>query len=213
VAPIATHPIILANENNAIKKILNSFNMVLPNSQYVKWALYYLYNLSIKDRVYGPKLFLKVCEQAEINKIKIFLYGNNIKLLKQSLVERFPKLQLYGLDLNYRKININKDCKSLINIFIKSKAKIITVGLGSPLQHEVAYRLRKIHLPIIMVGAAFDFISGLKNQAPEWMQNTGLEWLYRFWQEPRRLWIRYLWYGPLFIYLVLSHKFKFSGKE
>jgi N-acetylglucosaminyldiphosphoundecaprenol N-acetyl-beta-D-mannosaminyltransferase len=212
VAPIASHPIMLANKNKAIKKILNSFNIVLPDSQYVKWALNYLYNLSIKDRIYGPKLFLEVCKQAEENKTKIFLYGNNIKPLKKNLLEKFPKLQLHGLDLSYRKISIEKDCIFLINALTDSKAKILVIGLGSPLQHKVAYRFKNINMPIVMVGAAFDFVSGIKPQAPKWMQNSGLEWLFRLLHEPKRLWKRYLYYGSIFILLVLQKKLKLMFK-
>lgn len=211
IAPIASHPIILAYKDTKVKKILNSFDMTLPDSQYVKWALNYLYNLSIKNRIYGPELFLRLCKQAEKNKLKIFLYGNNIKLLKEKLKEKFPRLNIDGLDLKYKKIDLEKDLEILKIKLKNSKPEMLIIGLGSPLQHRIAYSLKNINMPIIMVGAAFDFISRVKPQAPKWMQNIGLEWLFRLIKEPKRLFKRYIIYGLIFMFLIMTQKL-FSKK-
>ena len=70
------------------------------------------------------------------------------------------------------------------------------------------YRNRGRVQPFMLgVGAAFDFVAGTKRSSPDWVHRIGLEWLYRFVQEPRRLWRRYVVYGPLFIRLVLKQKF------
>jgi len=205
VAPVASHPLVLAQQNQKLKQLLNSFDYVLPDSQYVKWALNFLFRSKLKDKVYGPKLFLKICEQAEKKKLKVFLYGNKLPPLIIALQEKFPKLKTAGIDLKHKKLE-KEDFETLVYELAKTKADILFIGLGSPLQHWLAQKLTNNRLPIVMVGAAFDFVSGIKSQAPEWIQNSGLEWLFRLWYEPRRLWKRYLWYGPVFIFLVLKEK-------
>jgi N-acetylglucosaminyldiphosphoundecaprenol N-acetyl-beta-D-mannosaminyltransferase len=86
----------------------------------------------------------------------------------------------------------------------QSGADIVWVGISSPKQERWMYNhLGKINAPVMIgVGAAFDFLSGNKRQAPDWIQKSGFEWLYRFLQEPRRLWRRYKQY-PLFVVLVV----------
>jgi len=212
IAPVASHPLVLASKKSEFKQILNSFNLVLPDSQYVKWALNYLYNLTIKKRVYGPELFLEICKQAEQNGLKIFLYGNNISRLKEKLNTRFPKLKIMDIDLEHKIIN-NKDLIILNKALKTSMASIMFIGLGSPLQHEITYQLKNAHLPIIMIGAAFDFVSESQKQAPTWMQNSGLEWLSRLYQEPGRLWKRYLLLGPIFIHSVFLQKVSQNKKR
>lgn len=207
VAPVASHPMVLATHDKILRQILDSFDLVLPDSQYVRWALNFLHRSSIKERIYGPRLFLETCRQAEREKLKIFLYGNELTSLKTALRHKYPKLEVSGIDLKYQKID-KKDFSALVGKLTKAKANILFIGLGSPLQHEIAYHLTNVNLPIVMVGAAFDFVGGRKPQAPVWMQNYGLEWLFRLFQEPRRLWKRYLWYGPVFIIQVLREKLK-----
>ena len=82
---------------------------------------------------------------------------------------------------------------------------ILWVGLGAPKQERwMADHVGKLQVPVtIGVGAAFDFHSGAKKQAPYWMQRSGLEWLYRLGSEPKRLWRRYLINNPWFVWLVM----------
>lgn len=208
VAPVASHPVTLATKDSKLKQALNSFDFVLPDSQYVLWSLNFLYKTSFKKRIYGPKLFLDICKKAETERLKIFLYGNRLDLLKTVLIRKYPKLKISGIDLQHKAIKKN-DCKKLESKLKLTKADILLIGLGSPLQHKLAKFLTKSNIPIIMVGAAFDFVAGLKPQAPKWMQNSGLEWLFRLWQEPKRLWKRYFIYGLIylaqfFLYKLLS---------
>ena len=85
------------------------------------------------------------------------------------------------------------------------------VGRGCPRQERwVANHLGKINAAMMAVGAAFDFYAGTVKQAPKWMQDNGLEWLFRLTQEPGRLWKRYLTTNSYFIYLFLKHKLGFN---
>lgn len=93
-----------------------------------------------------------------------------------------------------------------------SQAQLVFVGLGCPRQEIWAYEARdRLNMPIVAVGAAFDFISGSKPQAPEWMQNRGLEWLFRLTHEPGRLWRRYLLLNPLYLILLALQYLKLKN--
>ena len=86
---------------------------------------------------------------------------------------------------------------------LESGAEIVFVGLGCPKQDAWAHAHRdRLPMPMLCVGAAFDFHAGTVKQAPSWMQSTGLEWVFRLAVEPRRLWKRYARYNPLFVGLV-----------
>ncbi len=95
----------------------------------------------------------------------------------------------------------------------RSSVDILFVGLGCPKQEWWMYRNRRLVRPFMLgVGAAFDFVAGTKRASPDWVHRVGLEWLYRFAQEPRRLWRRYLIDAPLFIWLVLRQKLRAADK-
>ncbi len=86
-----------------------------------------------------------------------------------------------------------------------SGAAITLVGLGCPRQEAFAFEFREaLSMPILAVGAAFPFIAGRVAQAPVWMQDRGLEWLFRLCTEPRRLWRRYLYLNPAYVILVMA---------
>jgi len=210
VAPVASHPITLAYLQNDYQKILNKIDYVLPDSQWVRWSLDWLYGVKLPDRVYGPDLFLKLCKKAEKEKIKISLIGNNLEKLKEKLKKLFPKLKIIKL-IELKNIVIDEKITEEINKKIKNlKKTIIFIGIGSPKQHELALNL-KVNLPIICVGAAFDFVSGTKKQAPKWMGDWGLEWFFRLINE-FRLFKRYIFYSVLFLFFLLkcliNHNFK-----
>ena len=95
----------------------------------------------------------------------------------------------------------------------KTDPELIFIGIGSPKQHFVAYNLLKVNKPIVAVGAAFSFVSGRIPQAPSWVGKLGFEWLFRLLKEPKRLWKRYLIFGPLFAILVVAQKFHNKDNE
>jgi len=211
-APIASHPIALANINKKYYKALKQVNYLLPDSQYVRWSLMFLYGVFLHDRVYGPELFTRLLKAAERKKLKIFLIGNRLSTLINKLKKQYPQLLISGLnDLNFGKIK-RKLINQINNKINKAKPALIFIGIGSPAQHYLAVRLKE-KIPIMCVGAAFDFISGNKSQAPKWIQKYGIEWFYSLIKEPRRLLFRYLLYNNLFIILVLFQKLNLFKNE
>ena len=124
-----------------------------------------------------------------------------------ALQKKFPALTIIGADAPPFIQIEDEPQPTTIAELNAINADVIWVGLGSPKQDLWMARYHQ-HLNarlMIGVGAAFDFIAGIKPQAPLWMQKNGLEWLYRLWTEPRRLWRRYLIYNSRFIWHVLRH--------
>jgi exopolysaccharide biosynthesis WecB/TagA/CpsF family protein len=165
-----------------------------------------LHGLSLTDRVYGPTLTLKVCERAAREGLSIYLYGSRAEVLEKlgmNLCQQFPGLQIAGAQPSrFRQVSeIEK--REIAETIMASGAAIVLVGLGCPRQEVWVYEYRNlITLPMLAVGAAFDFHAGAQSQAPAQLQKYGLEWLYRLIHEPRRLWKRYLLLNPLYLMLI-----------
>src|SRR3989442_13906398 len=116
--------------------------------------------------------------------------------------ERSPGLgMVYALSPSFRPISSEEDT-AIVDDINRSGARILFVGLGCPKQDRwMAAHRSRVNAVMLGVGAAFDFLAGNKAQAPRWMQDRGLEWVFRLVCEPRRLWWRYLWHNPRFVVL------------
>jgi len=203
----AVHNLVLAQQDPDHMKALSTFDFVTPDGQPVRWALNVLHGARLRQRVYGPELVLRICEAAEKNTLGVFFYGSNDRILNSlriNLSVNYPKLKIHTLspgrlDLPFPDQPTDMMSQDL-NKIRDSGAQILFVGLGCPKQEKWIWKYgSKIPMPSIGVGAAFDFHAGTLRQAPPWMQQRGLEWLYRLAKEPRRLWRRYLWGNTQFI--------------
>jgi N-acetylglucosaminyldiphosphoundecaprenol N-acetyl-beta-D-mannosaminyltransferase len=126
--------------------------------------------------------------------------------LANRLKQRYPELQIVGsYSPPFRPLTDEED-EQIVQTINATDPDIVWIGLSTPKQERwMAKHLGRLTAPVLIgVGAAFDFHSGLKNQAPRWMQRRGLEWLFRLASEPRRLWRRYLVNNPLFVLKVLQ---------
>lgn len=207
VSALAVHGVMTGVLDDEHRYRLNSLDMVVPDGQPVRWALNRLYRTALIDRVYGPTLMLKACEKAAEEGLPIFLFGGSEELLKRlrsKLVEQFPELRIAGRQASkFRQLTPAERDQTVADIQA-SGAAITFVGLGCPRQEVWAYEFREaLSMPILAVGAAFNFHAGLLPQAPGWMQSSGLEWLYRLIAEPTRLWRRYLLLNPLYASMLL----------
>ena len=206
VSALAVHGVMTGVLDKEHKFRLNHFDLLVPDGQPVRWVLNALYGTKLTDRVYGPNLTLKVCERAAAEGLPIYLYGSTPEILAgltQSLEMRFPGIRIAGAEPSkFRRLKPEEKTE-LANRITASGASIALVGLGCPRQEAFAYEFRDLlSMPILAVGAAFPFIAGLVPQAPSWMQARGLEWLFRLFAEPKRLWRRYLYLNPTYVFLV-----------
>lgn len=216
ISPIASQTLVKSFFDHKLHKVLNRFHMLLPDSLWVKKSLCFLYGICLKDRVYGPELLNQIGKSEIASKNNLFFYGTTRKtlsLLKKKMKKLNPQITIKGMIPSiYRKLTEVEE-SNLVDKFVSKKTQILFVGLGSPLQETVSVQFlkwfQKLNYPIIIIpiGAAFDFNSKNKEQAPIWMQHWGFEWLFRLIQEPKRLWTRYIILGPIFIFMVLIQKF------
>jgi N-acetylglucosaminyldiphosphoundecaprenol N-acetyl-beta-D-mannosaminyltransferase len=210
------HPIMVSQRDLELKRALENSLLTVPDGMPVVWAAKLLGG-TISDRVYGPNMTLRVCEEAEKSGFSIFLYGSHphtLEKMRNNLLSRFRRLRVIGAySPPFRNLSSSEE-REVIQMIKSASPNILFVGLGAPKQEKwMAHYCPKLDVPISLgVGAAFDFLSGEKRQAPAWMQTRGLEWFYRLMCEPRRLGARYLIYNPLFMLNFLNqllyHKIK-----
>ncbi len=203
VSALAVHGLMTGALDSEHKYRLNRFDLLCPDGQPVRWALGWLHGKRLPDRVYGPNLMLKLCERAAKDSTPIFLFGGSeelLSVLSANLTEKFPGLQIAGTRASkFRTVNA-EERQELIDDIKASGAKITFVGLGCPRQEVFTYEMRDdLSMPLLAVGAAFNFHAGLLDQAPKWLQDRGLEWAYRFTKEPRRLFHRYMVLNPMYL--------------
>lgn len=195
------------------KELYNSVvscDIISPDGQSIVWASRFL-GKYLPGRVAGCDLMQKIVNLASKNKYKCFFFGATETVIKR-VVDTYKSL--YGPDIiaGYRNGYFTKAEGPLIaRQIVDSGAQILFVAITSPKKENFlcdhADILKKVNYTM-GVGGTFDIIAGVTKRAPQWMQNMGLEWFYRFLLEPRRMWRRYLVGNSMFIYLVLKEKFK-----
>lgn len=206
VSALAVHGVMTGALDRVHRHRLNRFDLICPDGQPVRWALNYLHGAKLPDRVYGPNLMLRTCQRAAEERLPIYLFGateSMLALLKTRLTEQFPNLIIAGAEASrFRQASAEEVEESAARI-TASGAAITFVGLGCPRQEVWAFEMReRLSMPLLAVGAAFAFHAGQLPQAPQWLQDRGLEWFYRLVQEPRRLWRRYLYLNPAYVGLL-----------
>ena len=200
------HVVMTAYWNRSFNTVVNNAALVTPDGMPLVWALRLL-GVSNQPRVYGPDLMLSLCKRAAQYQIPIYLYGGTqamLDKLSSTLAQKFPKLDIAGAySPPFRSLSPAEELADIDRIH-QSGAKIVFVGLGCPKQELWMSRQQgQLDAVMIGVGAAFAFHSSEVSQAPRWMMRLGCEWLYRFFQEPRRLWQRYLLNNPMFLILFI----------
>ena len=207
---LPVHGLIEACQDPSLNEKIQHFDIVAPDGQPVRWALNRFYGAGLSDRVYGPELMLRLCRQAAQEGVGVYLYGSQQSVLEQlqhNLLRQFPNLRILGAESPpFRALTPEEDREAIVRIN-RSGAGLIFLGLGCPKQEHFAYDHRQqIKGVQLCVGAAFDFHSGIKRMAPQWMQRNGLEWAFRLMTEPGRLWRRYFRTNSLFVLKVLQHE-------
>jgi len=183
------HLFIEGHKNKDVKNALNNAVANFPDGKGISLSLKIL-GVRFKGRVRGSDMMQKVCEYAQLHNRKIFLYGNTIRVLERlqiKLKELYPGINIVGaISPPFRELIAQED-REIINQINKADPDFLFVSLGAPKQELwMAAHKGKIKALQFGVGAAFDFIAGTVKEAPKWMQQHALEWLYRLPQQPRK---------------------------
>ncbi|GIJ47210.1 UDP-N-acetyl-D-mannosaminuronic acid transferase [Virgisporangium aliadipatigenens] len=200
---LAVHGVMTGVHDPAHRARLNSFDLVTPDGQPVRWALNALHRSGLADRVYGPRLMREVLARAADEGLPVYLYGSTprtLERLRTALLTAFPRIELAGLEPSgFRAARPGEDAE-IADRIRASGARLVLVGLGCPRQEIFAHALRPhLAMPLLAVGAAFDYFAGTLKAPPAWMQRHALEWLWRLTQDPRRLWRRYVLLNPEYL--------------
>jgi len=195
----------LADKDPALRTLLREASVNFPDGMSVVWANRLRHKqLDLpRERVYGPDLFLDVFALGQDAEVRHFLLGSTPEVLadlEASLRARFPRALIVGSESPPFRPLSDEERSAQVERLRSSGADIVWVGLGTPKQDLECARLAAVVPAVfVAVGAAFDFVAGRTKQAPAWMQQRGLEWVYRLLSEPRRLWKRYLFGNVRFI--------------
>lgn len=198
------HSVVTASQDAEFGRVVREADMSTPDGAPVAWLMRRLGHVG-QQRINGPDLMWRYCEQAQFRDESIFFYGsteNTLALLKSRLLSAFPNLKVAGaISPPFRDLTLEEDA-AIVEQINASGAGVVWVSLGCPKQELwMAKHRASIKAVMVGVGAAFDYHAGTIKRAPKWMQNSGLEWLHRLVSEPKRLWRRYLITNTLFILL------------
>lgn len=204
IAVTGMHGVTEALHDKSFKTILNSASLVVPDGMPLVW-LGRQAGYPLKRRVYGPELLETFCREVG-SRYRHFFYGGAPGVADQlaSTLHGRCDIRIAGTySPPFRPLSRVEE-KHVIRLINDSQPDILWVGLSTPKQERWMYQHRaRLNVPVLVgVGAAFDLVTGRVRQAPAWMQENGLEWLFRLSQEPQRLWHRYMVYGSKFVWNV-----------
>jgi N-acetylglucosaminyldiphosphoundecaprenol N-acetyl-beta-D-mannosaminyltransferase len=204
VIAAAVHVVMVGQDDPEVRSALRGATLTVPDGMPVVWAANRL-GESLRDRVYGPELMRRYNDRCAERGHRVWLYGGrdqgSLVQLALSLRQKHPGIKIVGgYSPPFRDLSRDEE-DALVDQINSARPDVLWVGIGVPKQEKWMARMReRLDVPVMCaVGAAFDFHAGRISQAPSWMQQRGLEWIYRIAQEPRRLLPRYLYFNPRFV--------------
>lgn len=205
VAVCTVHALMALRSDPALRHAIHAADIATPDGVPLVWAIRWTANPD-QQRVYGPELMRQTLI-SDSPDYRHYLFGSTpetIERLTAEIAEFAPSANIVGAESPPFREPTPDEEEATLERIRASGATIVWVGLGQPKQEwwmrRVAPHLQGMTL--VGVGAAFDFLSGTKAQAPAWIQRSGLEWLFRLFHEPRRLWRRYLFNNPAYLVLL-----------
>ena len=204
IAVTGMHGVVEAQHDPSFRYMLENADLVVPDGMPLVW-LGRKRGFDLKRRVYGPELLDCFCRVTRA-KHRHFFYGGAPGVAEQLAYRLSYK---YGVSIAgsysppFRPVTSEED-EEIVHLLNESSADVVWVGLSTPKQEQWMHQHRDLlRVPVLVgVGAAFDLLTGRVRQAPLWMRERGLEWIFRLSQEPGRLWRRYLIYGSEFAFRV-----------
>lgn len=201
--------VVKAHIHDDMKRIVNKFDITIADGMPIVWFSRLLGN-PLKERIAGPDLFSRFNEIANKNSFSYYFLGSTEETLEKlikRLKSEYPNIKILGYYAPpYSDMKDFEENKSICDKINKVKPDVVWVSFGCPKQERWIFDNKEnIETSVLMgIGAAFDFYAGTIKRAPLFMQKIGLEWFYRFLQEPKRLWKRYFVEGPLFVKYVIK---------
>jgi N-acetylglucosaminyldiphosphoundecaprenol N-acetyl-beta-D-mannosaminyltransferase len=203
-----THVLVEGRRNPAMRSAIDSASLVIPDGMplvvVARWKGY-----PLLARADGPGLMAKALSEESYKHWRHFCLGSTPEVLGELRV-RYPDVNFVGfLSPPFRPLSPADD-EAIVQEIDQAKPDVLWVGLGCPKQELwMAGHNERVRVPVMVgVGQAFELLAGVKSRAPLWLQNSGLEWLYRLMQEPGRLWKRYLVSNTLFFYYLITDAIK-----
>lgn len=204
--------IIQIREDAQLKYFVDQSDIIQADGQSVIWASKIL-KKPLKERVAGVDLVENLIQQAHKNGHKVFFFGAQEEVVK-AVVNKFVTQYSEDILAGYRNGYFDhSEASGIAKQIADSGANLLFVAITSPIQEQFLIENKEVLKTVnfkMGVGGSFDVFAGKTKRAPVWMQNSGLEWFYRFLQEPKRMWKRYLVGNSKFIYLVFKEKFSRS---
>jgi N-acetylglucosaminyldiphosphoundecaprenol N-acetyl-beta-D-mannosaminyltransferase len=200
--------LVKASRDEALRQIINDCALVNVDGMPVVWASRLL-GKPLKERVAGVDLFEALMQRAAQKKWRVFLLGAQEEVVftvKETYESRFPGFEVTGYRNGYWKA---EEEAGVVQQIKEARVDLLFVAISSPRKEQFlgGYQ-EKMQVPFAMgVGGTFDVVAGKVKRAPQWMQHAGLEWFYRFLQEPRRMFRRYFIEDMMFFWLLLKEIF------
>lgn len=211
VCVTGVHGVMESQQDPELREIHNRSGLTVPDGVPMVWAGRYA-GMTGMERVYGPDMMLEVCARAADAGWSSFFYGGGdglADLVARRMTERFPGFRVVGTHTPPFRPLTDEEEEEVVEMIRQSGADLVWVGLSTPKQERWMSRMiDRLQSPVVLfgVGAAFDVNADLQRDAPQWMRRAGLHWLYRLFQDPRRLWRRYLTNNPTFIRRILTRR-------
>lgn len=204
----------LMEADPTLREIVDACPLINADGASIVWAARKL-GVPVAERVTGCDLFLRLVKVAAEKGYRIYLFGAReevVAKVKRVFEVRYPGLSIVGCRNGYF---ADEETPSIVEDIAASQADMLFVAFSSPKkEYWINANLQAMGVPFVMgVGGSFDVVAGKTRRAPRWMQRCGLEWLYRFIQEPGRLWRRYVVGNARFVALVLRYRFSRKGNR
>lgn len=201
------HECMVCHDNADHRRIVNDAFVVLSDSTILQRSRAFRHGVSAISTIRGGEIMLLLSAEANRRRIPVAFIGGRtgeaLESLTRAVSRECPGIEIvHAWSPPFRELTEDESA-AMVSAIDASGARIVFVGLGCPKQERFMARYRdRIDAVMIGVGAAFDFVSGEVKPSPSWVHRAGLEWFYRIWSEPRRLFRRYMTTAPRFLALM-----------
>lgn len=217
ISTLNAHCYNLTQTDTLYNEALLKSDVLIPDGISVVMAIRWLTGQKLQ-KIAGSDLYFYEMERLQKDGGKCFFLGSTettLTKIKERISNEYPNVKIQSYSPPFLPEFTKKDNDAMLEVINEFHPDVLFVGMTAPKQEKWAYQhfnqLQVGH--ICCIGAVFDFYAGTINRAPKWIIKLGLEWLYRFAQEPRRMWRRYLVGNTKFIWTVIQEKYRLSSRN